>query len=176
MMKRRTQAALEEVGINVPSDDCQELIQRLAYVATLGTTRSYFKSLKAMEKPCRRKSWTNGAVGTSVAEAKLWFHQGVPLFPVGPAVVYLVAFLVVSPVVLAAIALNLPAFVAGWYAGKKFPDGSQCCIALENPGGSAGLCLWVGSVILTLLLLGKFLWLARILGGHMRRGETLLPI
>jgi 1-acyl-sn-glycerol-3-phosphate acyltransferase len=38
-MKRRVQAALEEVGTNVPSNEYQEMIQGFAYVATLGTPR-----------------------------------------------------------------------------------------------------------------------------------------
>ena len=95
-----------------------------------------------------------------MTDASLWIHQGVPLFPVGPAVFYLLTLLVVSPIVFAAIALNLPAFIAGWYAGKKFPDGRNVVSLWKILVGVPIFALWGGAVILTLLLLGKFLWLA----------------
>jgi 1-acyl-sn-glycerol-3-phosphate acyltransferase len=160
-MKRRIQAALEEVGINVPSEERQEMIGRFAYVATLGTTRSYFKSLKTMEKAVPEKimeEW--GGLEPALRGAKLWFHQGAPLFPAGSLVLYLAALLAAGPVVLAAIALNLPAFVAGWLAGKKYPDGRNVVLLWKILAGLPAFALWAGAVALTLLLLGKFLWLA----------------
>jgi 1-acyl-sn-glycerol-3-phosphate acyltransferase len=161
IMKHRMQAALEEVGLNVPSDECQGLIHRFASIATLGTGRSYFKSLKAMEKGMPEKimdEWRR--LEQESREAKLWFHQGVPLFPTGSVVLSLVALLAVSPIVLAAIALNSPAFVAGWYAGKKFPDGRNVVSLWKILVGLPAFALWIGVVVVTMLLLGKFLWLA----------------
>ena len=159
LMKRRVQSSLEEVGLNVPTDEGQELIQRCAYVATLGTARSYFKSLKTLEAAVPEKimdEWHG--LEPALKEAKLLYHQGVPLFPVGPAVFYLVAFLVISPIVLAAIALNLPALIAGWYASKKFPDGRNVVSLWKILVGVPVFALWAGAVTLTLLLLGKVLW------------------
>jgi len=161
ILKRRIQAALEDVGINVPSDERQELIQCLAYVATLGTARSYFKSLKTMEHDVPEKimdEWRG--LEPALRNAKLWLHQGVPLFPAGTVVTHLVALLVVSPVVFAAIALNLPAFIAGWYAGRTFPDGRNVVSLWKILVGVPTFALWAGAVVLTMLLLGKFLWLA----------------
>jgi 1-acyl-sn-glycerol-3-phosphate acyltransferase len=160
LMKRRMQAALEEVGINVTSDDYQHTIQRLAYVATLGATRSYFKSLKAMEKAVPEKilnAWRD--LEQESREAKLWFHQGVPLFPSGSVVLYLMSFLAVSLVVFAAIAFNLPAFAAGWYAGRRFPDDRNVISLWRILVGVPAFVLWSGVVIVTMTLLGKFLWL-----------------
>jgi 1-acyl-sn-glycerol-3-phosphate acyltransferase len=161
LMKRRMQSAMEDVGINVPSDEYQELIQRCAYVATLGTPRSYFKSLKKLEAAIPERimdEWRG--LEPALKDTRLWFHQGVPLFPVGPMVFYLMALLVISPIVFAAIALNLPAFIAGWSAGKKFPDGRNVVSLWKILVGVPVFALWGGAVILTLLLLGKFLWLA----------------
>ena len=161
LMKRRMQSALEEAGLNVPSDEYQELIQRFAYVATLGTQRSYFKSLKTSERAVPVKvmdEWHS--LEPALQEAKLLYHQGVPLFPIGPAALYLAAFFVITPLVLAAIALNLPAFVAGWYAGKKLPDGRNVVSLWKILVGVPVFLLWGGFVILVLLLLGKFMWLA----------------
>jgi 1-acyl-sn-glycerol-3-phosphate acyltransferase len=161
LMKRRMQSAMEDVGINVPSDEYQELIQRCAYVATLRTPRSYFKSLKKLEAAIPERimdEWRG--LEPALKDTRLWFHQGVPLFPVGPVVFYLMALLVISPIVFAGIALNLPAFIAGWSAGKKFPDGRNVVSLWKILAGVPVFALWGGAVILTLLLLGKFLWLA----------------
>ena len=160
-MKRRAQAALEKVGINVPSDEGQELIQRFAYGATLGTGRSYFQSLKTMEPAVPEKileEWRG--LEPESREAKLWCHQGVPLFPAGSVALYLAALLVVCPIVFAAIAFNLPAYAAGWHAGKKFPDGRNVVSLWKILVGIPSFALWFGVVAVTLLLLGKFLWLA----------------
>ncbi len=160
-MKRRVQASLEAVGINVSSDEQQQLIQRFAYVSTLGTARSYFESLKAMEAGVPDKimdAWRG--LEPELQNAKLWFHQGVPLFPVGPVVPYLAALLFVSPVVLAAVMLNLPPFLAGWYAGKKFPDDRNVVSLWKILAGVPIFALWIGTVAAALLLLGNYLWLA----------------
>ena len=50
-MRRRIQGSLEQVGINVVSEQYHEMIERLAYVATLGTPRSFSGGLKALETP-----------------------------------------------------------------------------------------------------------------------------
>lgn len=157
MMKRRVQTALEGVGINVASDEYHEQIQRLAYAATLGTPRSYFKSLKLMERAVPEsvaKEWHELAL----TNAKPWFHQGVPLFPTGPVLLYALALAVISPIVLAAIALNLPAFAAGWYAGKKFPDDRNVISLWKILVGTPVFALWSAAVTLTMLLLGKTWW------------------
>ena len=49
-----------------------------------------------------------------LGKAKLLFHQGVPLFPMGWVGLYALALALLAAVVLGAIALNLPPVVAGW--------------------------------------------------------------
>lgn len=160
-MKRRVQTALEEVGINVASEEHQQLIQRFAYAATLGTPRSYFKSLKAMEKEVPEKIMSEWrGFEPALRNTKLWFHQGVPLFPTGSVVLYLVALLVIGPIVFAAIALNLPAFAAGWYAGRKFPDDRNVISLWKILVGIPAFVLWMGTVVLATMLAGQLWWLA----------------
>ncbi|HXJ58674.1 MAG TPA: 1-acyl-sn-glycerol-3-phosphate acyltransferase [Verrucomicrobiae bacterium] len=160
-MKCRIESALAAVGINVASDDYQELIQRFAYASTLGTHRSYFKSLKTMEQavPAEMlRAWSS--LEPELRSAKLWLHQGLALFPVRPVVVYLAAFLVVAPLVIAAIGINLPAFLAGWYAGRKFPDDRNVVSLWKILIGVPMFAVWGGAVIVSLLLLERFWWLA----------------
>jgi 1-acyl-sn-glycerol-3-phosphate acyltransferase len=161
LMKRRVQNSLEEVGINVVSDEYQEMIQALAYVATLATPRSYFKSLKAVEREVPERilsEWRS--LEPELRKAKLWFHQGVPLFPMGPVPVYLLALLLIGPVALAAVALNLPPFLAGWLAGKKLPDDRNVISLWKILAGIPVFVLWAVAVLLAAIVSGKLLWLA----------------
>ena len=161
LMKRRVQSALEEVGINVVSSEYQEMIQPLAYVATLATPRSYFKSLKALERAVPERilsEWRS--LEPELRQAKLRFHQGAPLFPMGPVPVSLLALLVIGPVVLAAVALNLPPFLAGWIAGKKLPDDRNVISLWKILAGIPVFVLWVVALVLAAILSGKLLWLA----------------
>jgi 1-acyl-sn-glycerol-3-phosphate acyltransferase len=160
-MKRRVQAALEEVGTNVPSNEYQEMIQGFAYVATLGTPRSYFNSLKAMERAVPEKileQWRG--VEPELRAGKLWFHQAVPLMPVGPFMLYLAALIITGIFTVSALVLNLPPFLAGWYAGKKFPDDRNVISLWKILVGVPIFALWMVGLTLTLCLLGKFWWLA----------------
>lgn len=160
-LKRRTQVALEAIGINVPSEADQELIQRLACASTLGTARSYFKSQKTMEAQVPEKimaGWRT--LEPELQRARLWRYQGVPLFPIRPVVLYLAGLFFFAPVVLAAVAFNLPPFLAGWFAGKKFPDDRNVISLWKILVGVPGFALWIGAVVVTLCLLGKWLWLA----------------
>ena len=160
-MKRRVQAALEEVGINVPSNEYQEMIQGFSYVSTLGTPRSYFKSLKVMERAVPEKileQWRG--IESELRAGRLWFHQGVPLMPVGLIALYLVVLVFTGIVTAAAIVLNLPPFLAGWFAGKKFPDDRNVISLWKILVGVPIFVLWMVCLTLTLLVLGKFWWLA----------------
>lgn len=159
-MKRRMQKALEEVGVNVVSEEYQETIQRLAYVATLATKRSYFKSLKALERSIPETilaEWRT--LEAELKRARLLQHQGVPLFPMGSTVVYCLALVVFSPLVLAAIAFNLPPFVAGWWAGRTFPDGANVISLWRILVAVPTLLLWMAGVTVLALTLGQLDWL-----------------
>jgi hypothetical protein len=160
-MKRRVQASMEEVGINVPTHEQQEIAQRIAYVATLGTTTSYFKALKALEAGVPDNimdGWRE--LELNLRKEQLWLHQGVPLFPARPVALYVAALLAVSPVVFAAVALNFPAFLAGWYAGRKFPDDRNVISLWKILVGVPVFALWTGIAVAALLASGRFLWLA----------------
>lgn len=161
IMKRRVQIALEEVGINVASIERQEMIQRIAYMTTLGSSRSYFVSLKTLERAAPEnimQEWKR--LESKLRDVKLWRHQGVPLFPVGPKALYVLAAFVIAPFVLAAIVLNLPAFAAGWFAGRKIPDDRNVISLWKILVGIPVFALWISAVMLGLALAEKFWWLA----------------
>ncbi len=160
ILRTRMQAGLEAVGINVPTAQYQETIQQLAYASTLATPRSYFKSLKALERempvPIRQ---AGEKLQPELNRAKLWYHQGVPLFPMGSAGLYCLALLLLAPLTATGILLNLPPYLAGWYAGRKFPDDRNVISLWKLLVGAPVLCLWLVAVTVSCLALGRPLWL-----------------
>lgn len=161
LMKRRVQKALEEVGINVPTEKDQERAERVAYAATLGTKSAYFNALKVLEKEIPQeiaKQWEE--LEPQLERARVWRHQGVPLFPIGPVLVYGGALVLLAPFIFGAILFNLPAFLAGWYAGRKFPDGRNVISLWKILFGLPIFALWSLACVVTLLALGKFILLA----------------
>jgi 1-acyl-sn-glycerol-3-phosphate acyltransferase len=159
-LKRRIETGLEEVGINVESDERQERIQRLAYAATLATPRSYFHSLKSLEREVPKAIVeAESDLESEKARSRLHFHQGVPLMPMAPTWIYALLLLVCAPIAGAAILFNLPPFLAGWFAGRRFPDDRNVISLWKILVGIPALILWLLVVSLALLLAGKFVWL-----------------
>jgi 1-acyl-sn-glycerol-3-phosphate acyltransferase len=126
LLHARIGRALEDVGVNLASDEEQELVERLSYAATLGTKVSYFRALKAFEKGVPddlRAAWID--LERDPVSRRAFLHQGVPLVPIGPVAPYALLLLVLGPIVLAAIVANLPPLLLGLWAGKKLPDSSH---------------------------------------------------
>jgi len=159
-MRRRITAALESVGANFASAAAQQNAERLAYAATLGTTRAYFDSLKSLEagvpEPLLAR-W--GELESPLASRRLLRHQGVPLFPIGPCPLYALLLLLLSPIVLAGALLNLPPLLAGWLAARRFADGPNVIALWRILVGLPVLVIWVGLVTIGLLLFGGGWWL-----------------
>ncbi len=158
-LKRRMRTALESVGINVESEAYQETIQRLAYVATLATPRSYFKMLKTLEASVPGTilgAWQT--IEPGIAASKLLTHQGVPLVPMGPVWWYAFGLLALGPVVVAAVLLNLPPFVAAWWAGKKFPDDGNVISLWRILVGIPLFGLWMLLLATAASATGSMMW------------------
>ncbi len=122
-MKRRMTRGLEDVGCNFASAAAQEEAECLAYVATLGSTRSYFGALKALESGVPEavaKGWRE--LHKCLESRWVLRHQGVPLFPVGPVLGYAALLTVLGPLVLAGALFNLPPVFAAWLAARRFAD------------------------------------------------------
>lgn len=150
-LKRRMQAGLEEVGVNVETAEFLAEIEKLAYVSTLATPRSYFKTLKALELGMPPRVAEEGAKVRALTEtAGLLEHQGVPLFPMGSPLLYAALLAPLGPVVLAGIVLNIPPFLAGWWAGKKFPDAPNVVSLWRILVGLPIFLLWIVGVTVAL--------------------------
>ena len=87
--------------------------------------------------------------------AQLWFHQGVPLMPMAPTWVYALVLMVCAPITGAALLLNLPPFLAGWFASRQFPDDRNVISLWKILVGIPAFAIWVGVVSLVFLLEGK---------------------
>ncbi|PYJ81139.1 MAG: hypothetical protein DME22_21885 [Verrucomicrobia bacterium] len=133
-LKRSIQSALESVGVNVESEQYQQMIHRLACVATLGTKRSYFKTLKALEQ--------------SIPEKIL----------LGPAWRYLLALGATGPLVGLGALLNLPPLLGAWWAGKKFPDGPNVISLWRVLVGAPLFLLWVAVMAMVAIVSGRWPW------------------
>jgi 1-acyl-sn-glycerol-3-phosphate acyltransferase len=159
-MRRRMTIALESVGTNFASVEAQQNAERLAYAATLGTPRTYFDSLKSLEtgvpEPLLAR-WRE--LEPHLASRRVLLHQGVPLFPTGPWVLYAALLLVLGPIVLAGALVNLPPLLAGWLAARKFADGPNVVALWRILVGLPLLVLWFGLVTVPLLFLGGWWWL-----------------
>jgi 1-acyl-sn-glycerol-3-phosphate acyltransferase len=158
-MKRRMTAALECVGANFASIEAQQNGERLAYTATLGTPRTYFESLKSLEAGVPEPLLARfRELELQLASRRVLLHQGVPLFPIGPCMLYALLLLVLGPIVLAGALVNLPPLVAGWLAARKFADGPNVIALWRILVGLPSLVIWVGFVTVVLLLYGGWRW------------------
>jgi 1-acyl-sn-glycerol-3-phosphate acyltransferase len=158
-LKQRFETALESVGVNVESSEQQDTIQRLAYVATLGTSRSYFHTLKQLERgvpPLLHDEWQK--LRQEFDRPGLWLHQGVPLFPVFPMPLMLVALAILGPITAAGWLLNLPPILAGAWAGRKFPDEANVVSLWRILVGVPILILWGTLVLATCVFTGHALF------------------
>jgi 1-acyl-sn-glycerol-3-phosphate acyltransferase len=158
----RIARALEEVGVQFADEREQSIAEALAYASTLGTRRVYSRSLKALERgipePLRR-AWDD--LERSLAGRRVWRHQGVPLVPISSAILYVLYFLLVGPLALAALVLNLPPVVAGAWAGAKLADDRNVIALWRILVGVPVFALWaIASVVAMLVFLGPWWMLA----------------
>jgi 1-acyl-sn-glycerol-3-phosphate acyltransferase len=159
-MKRRITAALESVGANFASVEAQQDAERLAYTATLGTPRTYFDSVKSLEAGVPERLLGHlRELESQLASRRVLLHQGVPLFPIGPWLLYALLLLVLGPIVLAGALANLPPLLAGWLAARKFADGPNVIALWRILVGLPSLVIWIGCVAVGLLFFGGWLWL-----------------
>lgn len=156
-LKDRIEAGLEAVGADFASPADQERAEALAYASTLGTPRSYARSLMRLVKgvpPGLADRWE-----TFDAEAHaggLWRHQGVPLLPRERRhlPLYGLWFLIVAPVVAAAALLNAPPLLLSWMAARRCADDLNVVALTSLVAGVPALLAWMGGVAIVAAVSG----------------------
>lgn len=154
-IRKQFTVALEDVGINVSDNETQTLLQKFAYIATLGTTRSYFSVLKSLEGHLPPKAVSAWKEFEAKTEGKaILKHQGVPLFPLqNPWFHALLALLLGIPVLSGAL-LNLPPIVIAWYSGKRFADDDNVIALWRILTGIPLFVVWMLAWITFSMVLG----------------------
>ena len=153
-------AALETVGANFADVQTQRLAEKLAYACTLGTDRSYARTLKSFEHPIPPDLADAAHELEQVAKDNaLFLHQGLPLVPAGPWPLYLAYWLILAPVILSFSLLNLPVLAAGYIAGRTLPDDANVVafwrMAIALPVAS----VWLLIVNAGFILMTEPIWL-----------------
>ncbi|HSH02445.1 MAG TPA: 1-acyl-sn-glycerol-3-phosphate acyltransferase [Anaerolineae bacterium] len=159
ILMERMEASLLAVGINVVDDEYQAMIETIAYVATLGTERGYFESLKALEKEVPAPilaAWQD--LQAEREGRRLLFHQGAPLFPMGPRVLYLGLWLLLTPIILVAGLLNVLPLLAGYWLAEKMPDDRNVVSLWRAMGGCGLFLVQAPAVLLGTALMGVWWW------------------
>lgn len=152
--------ALEEVGINVPDEETQELVQRFAYIATLGTRHRYFDALKALEKrlpPEAVSAWES--LEEKMRGKRVLRHQGVPLFPIRMPWAYAALAALLAVPVMAGALLNAPPLVIAWLVARCRADDTNVIALWRILSGVPLLVLWAGAWLIVAAALGEA-WLA----------------
>lgn len=151
----RIAASLEQVGVNVASEEELRLIEMLAYAATLGTPHSYAACLRhfAAAVPAGLRSEAQN-LQARAQQLGAMTHQGVPLVPIGSALPYLLAWLLLAPLQAAFVLCNAPPLLAGHYASRKLADDLNVVAFWRAAVGVPAGLLWGLAAMIVLLGLG----------------------
>lgn len=131
---------LESVGL-----DCETPVERaateaLAYAATLGQKDiGYAQALHAMHG-VSPKPWET--LHDAAQSDGLLFHQNVPLVPTRLPAIYLLLWLLLTPLVFAAAFLNWPVVIAAWFAPRRFADAPNVVSMWRTLAGVGVAYLW----------------------------------
>ena len=95
-----------------------------------------------------------------MATRRLWQHQRVPLFPMGPWVVYALLLAVTAPMVVAGALLNLPPLLAGWLAARRFADDRNVIALWRILVGFPVMLVWFVVMLALAGVAGGWWWAA----------------
>ena len=162
-LKIRFEKALEEAGVNVASPVYQEQLQKLAYISTLGTNRSYTETLKRFETSIPPH------LEEQPDEPHLLYHQGVPLFPIAARWPYLLTLVLFGPLVAAAMLFNAIPLFGTWAAASKLADDRNVIAFWKIIVGAPIFVFWSGAVTVFGFISGRLgllaaYWIFTLLG------------
>lgn len=156
-IRRQFTAALEEVGANFPDAATQQLAERFAYMATLGTTHAYAFALQKLARGIPdelRRAWEEW--GKISHGRRLFLHQGVPLFPLRSVGLYALAAVVISVLLLPGMIVQAVPLCGAAIAGKVFPDDTNVIALWRVLVGIPIAMLW--NLLLAIALLWSGAW------------------
>lgn len=164
LLHERIVHALETIAVQAENADVFVECERIAYAATLGSKRSYFSALKALERGMPDVASMSSKLEAEIAHVpgrkNLWYHQGVPLMPMGFAWAYPLIWVTLLPIITLTCVLNAPPLVCSWWAGKRFSDGNNTIALWRLLVGFPCLLLWIISLLVAALWSQKLLlWL-----------------
>jgi 1-acyl-sn-glycerol-3-phosphate acyltransferase len=152
---RRLTVALENTGVNVNSDEELQVIERLAYAASLVSDFSYAESLKHFELaicPNIRRRDAELQEMARIAGART--YQGIPIVPFGTVLPSTLAWLALAPLMLFYGTSNAPPALAGFMASRMLPDETNGIAFWRTIVGAPVALVWSLVVTGTLVALG----------------------
>jgi 1-acyl-sn-glycerol-3-phosphate acyltransferase len=148
----RITAMLESVGVDCATIEERTELEALAYAATLGQpdigNAQALQLVRGSERGRMLPLWAHAR------QEGLWLHQGIPLVPTRAPWLYALLWVLLTPFVVAAAALNLPVVVLAWYAPRKLADGPNVISLWRALAGIVSAYAWVP--LATGVLLGMF--------------------
>lgn len=159
-IRRKFTAALEQVGADFPDAATQQLAERVAYMATLGTDHSYAKVLQQCAAGLSGEIRQSAEIWEKLsAGRRLFLHQGVPLFPLRSVTLYAVAALVLSAVVLPGLVVQCVPMGVAVLAGRVMADDTNVIALWRVLTGVPVALLWNVLLACVLLWAGAWWWL-----------------
>lgn len=156
LLHRRISAALETLAVAAPDADTFARRERAAQFATLGSGRSYFAALKALEAGVPEAETALAEFETLAAGRPLFRHQGVPLLPAGHAWADALLALLLAPLVAAAGLLNLPPLLIAWGAGRRFADARNTVALWRLLAGFPAFLAWAAGLSVLAVMTGRW--------------------
>lgn len=153
--QRRLTVALENTGVNVTSDEELQVIERLAYAASLVSDFSYAESLKHFELAvCPNIRRRDAELQETARLAGARTYQGIPIVPFGTVLPGTLAWLALAPLMLFYSASNAPSALAGFVASRMLPNDKNVIAFWRTIVGAPAAVVWSLVVTSTLVALG----------------------
>jgi 1-acyl-sn-glycerol-3-phosphate acyltransferase len=168
LLHERITTSLEALAVQAVDAETFSRRECIAYAATLGSKRSYFSALKALEHGLPEAEALTLTLESEVLRSpkgqRLWLHQGVPLMPVDHAWAYPLLLCLLLPFVVSACVLNaLPLLAARW-AGRRFSDDRNTIALWRLLVGFPALTIWSALLLVVALWSHSLmLWFAYLL-------------
>lgn len=156
LLHRRISAALETLAVAAPDTETFARRERAAHIATLGSGRSYFAALKAMEAGVPQAETALAGFEARTAGRALFRHQGVPLLPARHAWADALHALLLMPLVAAAGLLNLPPLLIAWGAGRRFADARNTVALWRLLAGFPAFLAWAAGLSVLAAVTGRW--------------------